>query len=140
MVDFNKISQQVSDVAERVADVADAAQGKGARSGGGTRGPWFLLPVAGAVGYVVAKKGRNVTRQVKDVSRQLSREAKERASELPDADLLARAKEFAGLGENGQERAEDSRKAEAVADEEQLEQNRRERAERRKRRRETTSV
>jgi hypothetical protein len=80
MADVHKFSEQVIDLAERVADVADAASGKGVRKGGAGR--WLLLPAAGAGLYALATSG-SFTRQAKGVVNQ----AKARASDLPD-DLM----------------------------------------------------
>ena len=76
----HKFSEQVIDLAERLADVADAANGKGIRKGGVAR--WLLLPAAGAGLYAFAASG-SLTRHAKGVANQ----AKERASDLPD-DLM----------------------------------------------------
>jgi hypothetical protein len=76
----HKFSEQVIDLAERLADVADAANGKGIRKGGTTR--WLILPAAGAGLYAFATSG-SLTRHAKGVVNQ----AKARASDLPD-DLL----------------------------------------------------
>ena len=76
----HKFSEQVIDLAERLADVADAANGKGIRKGGAAR--WLLLPAAGAGLYAFAASG-SLTRHAKGVANQ----AKERASDLPD-DLM----------------------------------------------------
>jgi hypothetical protein len=86
MADINKFSEQVIDLAERLADMSDAAKGKGIRRGGmGTR--WFVLPAAGAGLYALATNG-SFTRHAKGVVDQ----AKARASELPD-DLLGRVRQ-----------------------------------------------
>jgi hypothetical protein len=86
MPDINKFSEQMIDFAERLADVADAAKGKGIRRGSfGTR--WLLLPAAGAGIYALATNGA-FTRRAKDVVD----EAKTRASELPD-DLMNRVRQ-----------------------------------------------
>ena len=76
----HKFSEQVIELAERLADVADAANGKGIRKGGATR--WLVLPAAGAGLYAFAASG-SLTRHAKGVATQ----AKERASDLPD-DLM----------------------------------------------------
>ena len=76
----HKFSEQVIELAERLADVADAANGKGVRKGGATR--WLILPAAGAGLYAFAASG-SLTRHAKGVATQ----AKERASDLPD-DLM----------------------------------------------------
>ena len=83
---IREFSDQVVDVAERVADMADAAQGKGIRKGGmGTR--WLVLSAAGAGLYALATSD-TVTGRVKNVMN----DAKERAVELPE-DLLARVRQ-----------------------------------------------
>ena len=58
-----KFSERVIDLAERLEDVADAAQGR-RKGGSGTR--WLILPAAGAGLYAVATTG-SFTRQAKDV-------------------------------------------------------------------------
>jgi hypothetical protein len=79
-------SERVIDLAERLEDVADAAQGKGNRKGRlGTR--WLILPAVGAGFYALATN-RSFSRQAKGVMNQ----AKARATELPD-DLLGRIRE-----------------------------------------------
>src|SRR5918995_1116755 len=101
MRDFNKISKQAADVAERVADVADAARGEGPRKSGGGRwfgGRWLLLSAAGAAVYAVARRGSDVPRRAKDLVDQV----KERAPELPDLDLLDRVREVTGLADESQ--------------------------------------
>jgi hypothetical protein len=86
MADIRGFSERVIDLAERLEDVADAANGKGIRRGGmGTR--WLLLPAAGAGLYALATNG-TFTRRAKDVVDQ----AKTRASELPD-ELMSRVRE-----------------------------------------------
>src|SRR5215211_7601977 len=78
MAGIHKFSEQVIDLAERLEDVADAANGKGVRRGSfGTR--WLILPAAGAGLYALATSG-SFTRQAKSVVNQ----AKERASDLPE--------------------------------------------------------
>ena len=57
-----KFSERVIDLAERLEDVADAAQGR-RKGGSGTR--WLTLPAAGGL-YAVATTG-SFTRQAKDV-------------------------------------------------------------------------
>ena len=106
MVDLHKFSKQVADVAERLADVADAAGGKRSRRRGAMG--WVILPLAGAMAYAAAKRG------LKGPAKDVAREAR-RAPEQPDSDLLGRVQEVVG-----------------VADE--LERNREERAKRRRRR------
>jgi len=77
MADVHKFSDQVIELAERLADVVDAANGKGVRKGGAIR--WLLLPAAGAGLYALATSG-SVTGHAKGVVNQ----AKARASDLPD--------------------------------------------------------
>ena len=85
MADIEKISKQMIDLAERLADVADAAKGKGIRSRSkGSR--WVLLPAAGAGLYALATSGA-VARRTKGAMEQ----AKARASDLPE-DLLNRVR------------------------------------------------
>jgi len=80
MADIHKLSEQVIDYAERAANVADAAKGKGSGNGAGAR--WLILPAAGAALYAFVKSDF-FTRSAKVVAG----EAKSRASELPD-DLM----------------------------------------------------
>ena len=81
MANIHKFSERVIDLAERLEDVADAADGKGIRRGSfGTR--WLILPAVGAGLYALATNG-SFSRQARDVMDQ----AKTRASELPD-DLM----------------------------------------------------
>jgi hypothetical protein len=105
-----KFSERVIDLAERLEDVADAAQGKGRRKGGsGTR--WLILPAAGAGLYALATNG-SFTRQAKDVMDQ----AKTRASELPD-DLMSRIRQTpsrsagSGGGQTSRRKSSSGRKA-----------------------------
>ena len=106
MADLHKLSKQVADVTERLADVADAAGGQRSRKSGAIR--WVVLPLAGAMAYAVAKRG------LKGPAKDVASEAK-RTPEQPDSDLFGRVKEVVG-----------------VAD--QLERNREDRAKRRRRR------
>jgi hypothetical protein len=85
------------EVAERFADVADAAQGKGIRRGSmSTR--WLILPAAGAGLYALATNG-SFSRQAKGVLQQ----AKTRASDLPE-ELLERVQQATGVADGGQTR------------------------------------
>lgn len=94
MADMNRFSERLIDVAERFADVVDAAEGKGGRkSGPGAR--WLVLPAAGAAAYALATSGSSLARK----TRGLMRSAKDRATDLPDADLFTRVKEVTGLEE-----------------------------------------
>jgi hypothetical protein len=86
MADIHGFSERVVDLAQRLEDVADAANGKGIRRGSmGTR--WLILPAAGAGLYALATNGA-FTRRAKDVMDQ----AKTSASELSD-DLLGRVRQ-----------------------------------------------
>jgi hypothetical protein len=85
MADMNKFSEQVIDLAERFADITEAAQGKGNRKGMGTR--WLIIPAAGAGLYALGASG-TFKRSAKKVMSQ----AKERASELPE-DLMNRVQQ-----------------------------------------------
>jgi hypothetical protein len=81
MTDIHKLSEKVIDLAERAANVADAAQGKG-RTGSIGMTRWVMLPAAGAALYALVRT-EFFTRQAKDVVD----EAKTRASDLPN-DLM----------------------------------------------------
>lgn len=88
MAQIQKFSEQMIHAAERLADVADAAEGRGRRSGGGGGGArWLLLPAAGAGLYALVTRG-SFQRQAKDVLQQ----AKDRATELPE-ELLGRVQQ-----------------------------------------------
>ena len=96
MADVNRFSEGLIDAAERFADVVDSAQGHGARKAGtGTGARWLILPAAGAAIYAVATSSSSMARQ----TRKLMRRAKDRATDLPDADLFGRVKEVTGLAE-----------------------------------------
>jgi hypothetical protein len=94
MADINKFSEQVIDLAERLANVSDAAKGKDKRSGM-PRARWLLLPAAGA-GLYALTTSRAFARQAKSVVH----EAKEKASELPE-ELVGLAHEATGSSANG---------------------------------------
>jgi hypothetical protein len=79
---IQKLSSQVIDYAERVSEMADAAQGKHHQRAGLTS-RWLLLPASGAALYAVLKSDA-LSRPAKEVMDG----AKARASELPD-DLLS---------------------------------------------------
>ena len=114
MADLHKLSKQIADVAERLADVADAANGQRPRRSGAMR--WVVLPLAGAMAYAAAKRGLKGSVRAKEVAKEAMR-----TPEQPDSDLLVRVKEVVG-----------------VAD--QLERNREDRAKRRRRRRASSSA
>jgi hypothetical protein len=86
MPDINKFSEQMIVLAERLADVSDAAKGKGIRRRSmGTR--WLLLPAAGAGIYALATNGGFAKH-----ARGVVDGAKARASELPE-DLMNRVRQ-----------------------------------------------
>jgi len=86
MASAHKFSEQVIEAAERLADIADAAQGK--RIGRRRRGfVTLLLPASGAALYAFARS-EFVSRRAKGVVD----EAKTRASELPN-DLIKSARQ-----------------------------------------------
>jgi hypothetical protein len=105
MADIYKFSDRVIDVGERLADVADAVQGRGHRKGRGAA-RWLLLPAAGAGLYALATNG-SFTRQAKSVVN----EAKERASDLPE-ELVGRVQQTTGQtssrAKNGRQSAQRS--------------------------------
>ena len=78
---IHKFSAHVIDYAERLSDVADAAQGKNHRQAGSAK-RWLLLPASGAALYAIVKSD-SFSRQAKDVMG----DAKTRAAELPE-DLI----------------------------------------------------
>lgn len=94
MAEVNRFSEGLIDVAERFADVVDSAQGHGPRKGG-IGAKWLILPAAGAAAYALATSSSNVARQ----ARKAMVRAKDRATDLPDADLFGRVKEVTGLAE-----------------------------------------
>jgi hypothetical protein len=86
MASIHKFSDQVIDYAERLSDMADAAEGKGTRKRGrGTR--LLMLPAAGA-GLFALIRSDFFSRQAKGVVE----EAKTRASDLPE-DLLSHVRQ-----------------------------------------------
>jgi hypothetical protein len=94
MAGVRKFSEGVVEAAERVADVADAAQGKGIRRGRmSTR--WLILPAAGAGLYALATSGA-FSSQAKGVLQQ----ARARASDLPE-ELLDRVQQATGADNGG---------------------------------------
>jgi hypothetical protein len=106
---ISTFSERVIDLAERLEDVADAAEGKGRRrSGSGAR--WLILPAAGAGLYALATNG-SFTRQAKDMVDQ----AKTRATELPD-DLMGRIRQGSSTsarrngGQSGRRKSSSARK------------------------------
>ena len=108
MADIERFSERLIDLAERFADVTDAAQGRGNRQGG-IQARWLVLPAAGAGLYALGARG-SFKRQAKSIVKQ----AKERAAELPD-DLLSRVHQATGssssasTGSNGRRRSSSSK-------------------------------
>ena len=96
MARIRSFSEGVVEVAERVADVADAAGGKGIRKGS-MSARWLILPAAGAGLYALATNG-SVSKQAKGVLQQ----ARARASDLPE-ELLDRVQQATG-DDSGQTR------------------------------------
>jgi len=81
MTQIHRFSERVIDLAERLEDMADAANGKG-RRGSKASARFIILPAAGAALYAFAKS-EFVARGTKDVVNG----AKTRATELPN-DLM----------------------------------------------------
>ena len=98
MAEVNKMSEGLIDLAERFADVVDAAQGRGARKSG-TGAKWLILPAAGAGVYALATSSSAFARR----TRKLMSRAKDRATDLPDADLIGRVKEVTGAEQSASE-------------------------------------
>jgi hypothetical protein len=136
MGDLQKVSKQVADVAERLADVADAVRGQRSRRSGAMR--WVILPLAGAMAYAVAKRGLRGPARAKDVAREARR-----TPEQPDFDLLGRVKEAVGVAEDDQQhhgQSQEIKRGSGQPKSEQLERNREDRAKRRRRRRASASA
>jgi hypothetical protein len=81
MADIDTFSERLVDMAERFADMTDAAQGRGHRQGG-IRARWVVVPAAAAGIYLLGASG-SLRRQAGSVAKQ----AKDRATELPE-DLM----------------------------------------------------
>jgi hypothetical protein len=96
MGDVNRFSEQLIDLAERFADVVDAAQGHGHRKAG-PGAKWLVLPAAGAAAYALATSSSSLAKR----TRGLMQQAKDRATDLPDSDLFDRVKDVTGVGEDG---------------------------------------
>jgi hypothetical protein len=120
--DAHNFAKQITEVAERVADVSDAVRGKRKGSGGLAR--WLILPAAGAAVYAAAKNRAPVAGPTRGG-------AEARAGEMPEMDLLNRVKAATGFGAGPQEETRRSRAASPRIKSRQLEEHRRERAERR---------
>ena len=86
MADVHDFSRSVIDLAKRLEDVADAANGKG-NQGSYMETRWLLLPAAGAGLYALATKN-GVRRRATDALGQATR----KAAELPE-DLLKRVRQ-----------------------------------------------
>jgi hypothetical protein len=93
MANMQKLSDQMVDLAERFADVTDAAQGRSRKRK--LRARWLVLPAAGAGLYALGTSG-SFARRAKDVMSQ----AKDRASDLPE-DLLSRVQQTSGTTNSG---------------------------------------
>jgi hypothetical protein len=93
---IHQFSARMIDYAERLSDVADAAQGRNhQRAGSATR--WLLLPASGAALYAFVKS-ESFSRQAKDVIG----DAKTRAAELPEELIgLVRQTAAGGTTRNG---------------------------------------
>jgi hypothetical protein len=84
---IHRFSERMIDYAERMSDVADAAQGRNPRRSGARR--WLLLPASGAALYALVRSD-SFSKQAKG----LVDEAKTRASDLPE-DLMSRVRQTA---------------------------------------------
>ena len=84
---IHRFSERMIDYAERMSDVADAAQGRNPRRSGARR--WLLLPASGAALYALVQSDA-FSKQAKG----LVDEAKTRASDLPE-DLMSRVRQTA---------------------------------------------
>jgi hypothetical protein len=91
MAAIHKFTEQVIDYAERLSEMADAAEGKH-QNRGGTMRRWVLLPASGAAVYALVKSDF-FSRRAKGVVD----EAKARASDLPD-DLMGRVRQTTARG------------------------------------------
>ena len=129
--DAHKFAKQVTEVAERVADVSDAARGKARKRSGGL-GRWLILPAAGAAVYAAAKRASAAGRSTDGVVR------REGSAGTPDMDLLNRVKDVAGFAPRDEYERRDAqpkektRAAASSISTRGLEQHRRERVERRR--------
>ena len=94
---IHTFSDRMIDYGERIADMADAAEGKHRRRSRTKR--WLLLPATGAALYAIVRSDV-FSRQAKEVVD----EAKTRASELPD-DLVARVRQTTGASTSGSRQA-----------------------------------
>ena len=100
MADAKKMSEGLVDMAERFADVVDAAQGRGGRKAG-NGAKWLILPAAGAGVYALATSSSAFARR----TRKLMSRAKDRATDLPDSDLFGRVKEVTGTEQSTSSRS-----------------------------------
>jgi hypothetical protein len=112
MADIDRFSERLVDLAERFADVTDAAQGRGNRQSG-IQPRWFLLPAAAAGVYLLGASG-SLRRQAGNVAKQ----AKDRATELPD-DLMSRVHQAtrkpttSGARSNGRSKTRSTRRTQS---------------------------
>jgi hypothetical protein len=90
MADVKRFSEQVIEYAERLGNMADAAEGK--EPGKAPRARWLILPAAGAGLYALTTSGA-FSRQAREVAK----DAKERAAELPEA-LFSRVQQATSNG------------------------------------------
>jgi hypothetical protein len=94
MSGIQKVSERVIDYAERLSDMADAAEGNHRQTTHLVR-RWVLLPAAGAGLFALAKSDF-LNRRVKEVVD----EAKTIAADLPE-ELMTRVHDATQLGSNG---------------------------------------
>jgi hypothetical protein len=105
-----KFSAQVIDFAERLSNVADAAEGKH-RHGGARVTRWLVLPASGAAAYALLKSDY-FSRQAKGIVD----DARTRALELPE-DLLGRVRQATegASSPNGSQRRSSARSTKTSA-------------------------
>jgi hypothetical protein len=101
MANIHKLAEQMIEVGERISDVADAAEGKRARSTSGLSG-WVLLPAAGAGLYALVRSDF-FTRQAKGAVDG----AKSLASDLPE-ELMKSVRQTAGTSPSRRQTSQSS--------------------------------